>query len=310
MDVRGVAELGNALSTEVSRVILGKPEAVRQVLVGLLGGGHVLIEDIPGVGKTMLARAFAHAIQGQFRRIQFTPDLLPADITGTSIYDQRTGEFQFRPGPVFANVVLADEVNRATPKLQSALLECMEERQVSADGRTHRLPDPFMVIATENPVEFRGTHPLPETQLDRFLLRVEIGYPAHAAEVEMLNSQSRHHPIEDVTPRAAPEEVAEAVRAVREVFVDETVRDYIVRIVEATRQHPEIQLGASPRGSLALLRAAQANAAVAGREFVSPDDVKLHAASCLLHRMVLIGGNREGAKNLIRSILDSVRVPV
>lgn len=310
MDIRGVQELGTALSAEVARVILGKPEAVRQVLVGLFAGGHVLIEDIPGVGKTMLARAFANAIRGQFRRIQFTPDLLPADITGTSVYDQRTGEFQFRHGPVFANVVLADEVNRATPKLQSALLECMEERQVTYDGRTYHLPDPFMVIATENPVEFRGTHPLPETQLDRFLLRVEIGYPPHAAEVEMLASQAREHPIEAVTPQASPEEIAEAVRAVREVHVDGTVRDYIVRIAEATRQHPEIVLGASPRGSLALLRAAQANAAVEGREYIIPDDVKLHAPACLLHRMVLLGGGREGARQLVRSILDSVRVPV
>lgn len=310
MDIRGVADLGGALTAEVSRVILGKPEAVRQVLVGLLGGGHVLIEDIPGVGKTMLARAFAHAIRGQFRRIQFTPDLLPSDITGTSIYDQRTGEFQFRPGPVFANVVLADEVNRATPKLQSALLECMEERQVTADGRTHWLPDPFMVIATENPVEFRGTHPLPETQLDRFLLRVEIGYPTHAAEVEMLDSQAQRHPIESVTPQATPEEVGEAVQAVRTVFVEESVRDYIVRIADATRHHPEVALGASPRGSLALLRASQASAALQGRDYVVPDDVKAHAAACLLHRMVLSAGGRDGARNLIRSILDSVRVPV
>ncbi len=310
MLISEVARLADALAAEVSKVILGKPKAVRGVLTGLFAGGHVLIEDIPGVGKTMLARAVALAIGGEFRRVQFTPDLLPADVTGTNIYDQRTGEFGFRRGPVFANVVLADEINRATPKLQSALLECMEERQVTADGTTYTLPDPFMVIATENPVEFRGTHPLPETQLDRFLVRIDIGYPGHAAEVEMLERQAKTHPIGTVAPCATPQEITAARAACREVHAEPSVRDYIVRLVEATREHPEITLGASPRGSIAILRAAQASAAMSGREFVSPDDVRMHAPACLLHRMVFGGVDRRAAGSLVEGLLDAVPVPV
>ncbi len=309
MLISEVARLAEELTAEVCKVIIGKPRAVRGVLTGLFAGGHVLIEDIPGVGKTMLARAVALAIGGEFRRVQFTPDLLPADVTGTNIYDQRTGQFGFRPGPVFANVVLADEINRATPKLQSALLECMEERQVTADGTAYPLPDPFMVIATENPVEFRGTHPLPETQLDRFLVRIDIGYPGHAAEVEMLERQAKSHPIGSVAPRATPKEISEARAACREVHAEPSIRDYIVRVVEATREHPEITLGASPRGSIAILRAAQASAAMAGREFVTPDDVRLHAPACLLHRMVLGGVDRRAAGSRVEALRDAVPVP-
>jgi MoxR-like ATPase len=304
-----VASLAERMSDEIQKVIVGKDDAVHQALVGLLAGGHLLIEDIPGVGKTMLARSTAAAIGGVFRRVQFTPDLLPADVTGTAIYDQRSAEFHFRKGPVFANVVLADEINRATPKLQSALLECMEEGQVTVDGQTHALPDPFMVIATENPVEFRGTHPLPETQLDRFLLRVRIGYPGHDAEVEMLRRQSVRHPVEDVKSVTTPEEICAACRAVREVHVDAQVEDYIVRIAEATRDHPEIPLGASPRGSIALHRAAQARAAILGRDHVLPDDVKQLAPPCLLHRMVMGGISADASLALLNHILSSVRVP-
>lgn len=305
-----VVALAARVSEEIERVIVGKPEVVRRAVVGLLAGGHILIEDIPGVGKTMLARAISGAIGGEFRRIQFTPDLLPADITGTTVYNQKTGDFAFRPGPVFANVVLADEINRATPKVQSALLECMEEQQVTVNGATRELPDPFLVIATENPIEFRGTHPLPETQLDRFLIRIRVGYPAHSDEIEMLSRQARHHPIKDTKAVTSPAEVVEARRAVREVHIESSVRDYIVRIVTATRSHPEIAIGASPRGSIALMRAGQACAAIAGRDCVTPDDVKSNASACLLHRMVLGRMPGDAAEALLARILDTVPVPV
>ncbi|MBD3174455.1 MAG: AAA domain-containing protein, partial [Armatimonadia bacterium] len=267
------------------------------------------IEDIPGVGKTMLARSTAKVIGGVFHRIQFTPDLLPADITGISIYNQRTQEFNFRQGPVFANVLLADEINRATPKLQSALLECMDERQVTVEGVSHQLPDPFLVIATENPIEFRGTHPLPETQLDRFLLRLNVGYPSRDAEVEMLGRQRVQHPIESIETITSPEEMVEARQAVRDVHVDPTVQDYVVRIVEATREHPEVVLGASPRGSLAVQHAAQAVAAMDGRDYVVPDDVKDMATACLSHRIVTGGAGSEGARELLSGMLQDVAVP-
>jgi len=307
--VQDVAELARRLKTEIETVIIGKSETVRQALVGLLAGGHILIEDIPGVGKTVLARTMARCIGGIFHRIQFTPDLLPADITGTFIYDQRTGEFQFRRGPVFANIVLADEINRATPKLQSALLECMDELQVTSDSVTHPLPKPFMVLATENPVEFRGTHPLPETQLDRFLLRVHVGYPGHEAEVEMLVRQARRHPVEDVQQVTTPEEILSARAAVREAYLDASIRDYIVRIVSETRSHPEIRLGASPRGSIGLQQAAQASAAIEGRSYVIPEDVKALAPAALLHRMSVAGRSGAGAEALMDDILAGVAAP-
>jgi MoxR-like ATPase len=297
------------MADEIERVIIGKTDTIRRVLVGLLAGGHVLIEDIPGVGKTMLARSTAKVIGGVFHRIQFTPDLLPADITGISIYNQRTQEFNFRQGPVFANVLLADEINRATPKLQSALLECMDERQVTVEGVSHQLPDPFLVIATENPIEFRGTHPLPETQLDRFLLRLNVGYPSREAEVEMLGRQRVRHPIESIETITSPEEMVEARQAVRDVHVDPTVQDYVVRIVEATREHPEVVLGASPRGSLAVQHAAQAVAAMDGRDYVVPDDVKDMATACLSHRIVTGGAGSEGARELLSGMLQDVAVP-
>ncbi|MDI9600888.1 MAG: MoxR family ATPase [Acidobacteriota bacterium] len=309
MHPEDVAVLANRMADEIERVIIGKGDVVRRVLVGLLAGGHVLIEDIPGVGKTMLARSTAKVIGGVFHRIQFTPDLLPADITGISIYNQRTQEFSFRPGPVFANVLLADEINRATPKLQSALLESMDERQVTVEGVSHRLPDPFLVIATENPIEFRGTHPLPETQLDRFLLRIDVGYPSRDAEVEILKRQRTAHPIEAVEAVTSPEEMIEARIAVRQVHIDSAIQEYIVRLVEATRTHPEVILGASPRGSLALQHAAQAVAAMQGRDYVIPDDVKGIAVACLGHRVITGGGGSDGVRGLLAGMLEDVPVP-
>lgn len=311
MEPREVRERVLPLLKQVQRVILGKPKAVELATVGLLAGGHVLIEDIPGVGKTMLARAIAKSIGGTFRRIQFTPDLLPSDITGVNVFDLSTREFRFRPGPVFAHVVLADEINRASPKTQSALLECMEEFQVTVDGVTHLLPRPFFVMATENPLESQGSvYPLPESQLDRFLLRLQIGYPSPADEVDILSSQQVRHPIEDVKPVLSAEEVLEIQRAVRKVYVDRTVKSYIVQIANATRQHEAVRLGASPRASIALMRCSQALAALRGREFVTPDEVKFLASAVFSHRLILRAGTRERVEEVVAECLFRVPVPV
>ncbi len=276
-----------ALTDNVETVIIGKTDVVQLAAAALLAGGHILIEDIPGVGKTMLARALAKSLDCVFRRIQFTPDLLPSDVTGVSVYNQSTGEFEFRPGPIFGNVVLADEINRATPKSQAALLECMEEFQVSVDGITHHLPHPFFVIATENPIEYEGTFRLPEAQLDRFLGRISLGYPSAADEVSMLTKQVVRHPIELVEPVLSPEELVELQRLVRQVHLDDSLKDYIVRLTRATREHSAVELGASPRGSLALYRTSQALAALLGRNYVIPDDVKHLAVPVLAHRITL-----------------------
>lgn len=311
MRPREVRERVLPMLRQVQRVILGKPRAVELATVGLLAGGHVLIEDIPGVGKTMLARAIAKSIGGSFRRIQFTPDLLPSDITGVSVFDPSSKEFKFRPGPIFANVVLADEINRASPKTQSALLECMEEFQVTVDGVTHPLPRPFFVIATENPIESHGSvYPLPESQLDRFLLRLRIGYPSPSDEVDILESQQLRHPIEDVRPVLSAEEVLELQRAVREVYVDRSVKSYIVQLADATRRHEAVLLGASPRASIALMRCSQALAALRGREFVTPDEVKFLAPNVLSHRLVLRAGARGRAEEVVADCLARVPVPV
>jgi len=297
---------------EVEKVIIGKTDTVRLALAALLAGGHVLIEDIPGVGKTMLARSLSRALGCSFRRIQFTPDLLPADITGTPVYSQRTGEFEFRKGPVFANIVLADEVNRGTPKTQSALLECMEEAQVSADGVTYPLPRPFFVIATENNVELQGTFPLPEAQLDRFWMRLSLGYPDRADEVAILERQEIRHPVADLEPVLDREELLEMQNAVRHVYIDPKIKDYVVSIVSATRQYPSVSLGASPRGSLCLMHTSKALAAMEGRSYVLPDHVKSLAPAVLSHRLIL---SREAKLNgtapahIIRDILDKTHVP-
>jgi len=295
----------------VERVIVGKHREVRLALVALLCRGHVLIEDVPGTGKTVLAKAVARTLGCSFRRIQFTPDLLPSDVTGLSIYNQKTGEFEFRPGPILAQVVLADEINRATPKTQSALLECMDERQVTVDGVTYPMPRPFIVLATQNPIEYEGTFALPEAQLDRFMLRIRLGYPSQADEIRILNDQRRSHPLNDIEPLVAADELLAMQAAIREVFVDPLVADYIVRLTAATRSHGDVQLGASPRGSLALYRAGQALAALDGRDYVIPDDVKQLAEPALAHRLIVrtSASLRDvDGRAVIRELLDAIPV--
>jgi MoxR-like ATPase len=282
-----IHESGEKVIANVERVIVGKHEAVRLALVALLCQGHLLIEDVPGTGKTVLAKAIARSLGCSFRRIQFTPDLLPSDVTGLSIFNQKTQEFEFRPGPIMAQIVLADEINRATPKTQSALLECMEERQATIDGVTYRMPDPFLVIATQNPIEYEGTFALPEAQLDRFMLRLRLGYPQPLEEIVILDEQKRIHPLDEIGEVLSVAELRTLQVAVREIYVDPSVSDYIVRLVNATRIHSDIYLGASPRGSLALYRAGQAYAALHGRDYVIPDDVKAVAEPALAHRLII-----------------------
>jgi MoxR-like ATPase len=298
---------------QVETVIVGKRATVELAVVALLCNGHLLIEDIPGVGKTTLAKALALSLGCAFKRIQFTPDLLPADITGTSIFNQKEQDFDFRGGPVFANVVLADEINRATPKTQAALLECMEELQVTSDGITHPLPRPFFVIATQNNIEHAGTYQLPEAQLDRFLMRVAIGYPSREDEIRILDSQTRTHPIGSVRAVVSTEELLSIQEAVRNVFVHPSVQSYIVEISTSTRSHNQVEVGVSPRGSLALLHAAQSHAASQGRDFVLPDDVKKLAPLVLAHRTVLTPEARaRGIEDhaIISDILNRIPVPV
>jgi len=282
-----IASFAQQVADNVERVIVGKRPAIELLLVALLCDGHVLIEDVPGVGKTMLARALALSLGGTFRRLQCTPDLLPNDVTGVSVYNQKSGEFEFRPGPVFVNVLLADELNRATSRTQSALLECMGEAQVTVDGVTHPLERPFLVLATQNPIEYEGTFPLPEAQLDRFFMRLRLGYPTREEERRIVANLRRRHPIESLQPVVDGRLIPSLQQQVWEVHVDETVQDYILRLVEATRRHPDLALGASPRGTLALFKAAQALAALRGRDYVLPDDVKQLAAPILEHRLIV-----------------------
>ncbi len=285
--VKNVQEPAERVVANVERVIVGKHVEVRMALVALLCEGHILIEDVPGVGKTMLAKALSKSIGCSFRRIQFTPDLLPSDVTGLSIFNQKTQEFEFRPGPIMAQVVLADEINRATPKTQSALLECMEERQATIDGTTYPMPSPFLVIATQNPIEYEGTFALPEAQLDRFMLRLRLGYPKAMEEIVILDEQKRLHPIDDLRQVLDLEELRQMQSGIKEIYVDQTVAEYIVRLVTATREHPDVYLGASPRGSLNLYRSSQALAALEGRDYVIPDDVKQLAVAVLAHRLII-----------------------
>ncbi|MEP6470167.1 MAG: MoxR family ATPase [Chloroflexota bacterium] len=285
--MKNVQEPAERVVANVERVIIGKHMEVRMALVALVCEGHILIEDVPGVGKTMLAKALSKSIGCSFRRIQFTPDLLPSDVTGLSIFNQKTQEFEFRPGPIMAQVVLADEINRATPKTQSALLECMEERQATIDGTTYPMPSPFLVIATQNPIEYEGTFALPEAQLDRFMLRLRLGYPKAMEEIVILDEQKRLHPIDDLRQVLSLEELRQMQSGIKEIYVDQTVAEYIVRLVTATREHPDVYLGSSPRGSINLYRSGQALAALEGRDYVIPDDIKQLAVAVLAHRLII-----------------------
>lgn len=311
--IEHIASFGRRMQESVARVIVGKDDAVQLVLVALLCEGHVLLEDVPGTGKTMLARAVSMALGCSFKRLQCTPDLLPSDVTGVSVFDQRTGEFRFHPGPAFVHVLLTDEINRATPRTQSALLEAMGERQITADGVTHILPRPFLVLATQNPIEFEGTFPLPEAQMDRFLLKLRLGPPSLDEERRILRSQQREHPIEHVTAISSQEEVTALQRLVWEVFVDDSLVDYIGRLVVATRTHPDLLVGASTRGSLALFRASQALAALSGRTYVTPDDVKTLAPPILCHRVLLKAESElrgRTAEQIVHALLEATPVPV
>ncbi len=304
--------LVQSICDNVEKVIIGKRQAIEMALIAFLSQGHLLIEDTPGVGKTMFARSLARSFGTTFKRIQFTPDLLPGDITGVSVYNQKTGNFEFHPGPVFANIVLADEINRATPKTQSALLECMEEGQVTVDGVTHPLPIPFHLIATLNPLEYEGTFPLPETQLDRFLIRVDLGYPSLADEITIMEKQQFRHPIENLGQVAEESDLVVIQKAVKTIYVNQLIKQYIATVVEATRHHPSIYLGASPRGSLALFRTSQARALIEGRDFVLPDDVRYLAGPVLGHRIVInVGNDGQNGKvhAVIAEILDQIPLP-
>jgi len=308
-DVQAIA---NRVVENVERVIVGKRQAVQMTVLGLLSQGHILIEDVPGVGKTVLAKSIARSVGCKFKRIQFTPDMLPSDVTGVSVFNQKTREFEFRPGPIHAQIVLVDEINRATPKTQSALLEAMEERQVTVDGTTYALDNPFMVLARHNPIEYEGTFPLPEAQLDRFMLRIYLGYPDKAAEIEILDRQQRVHPITLLQQVISVEELLTAQEAIKEIYIDTHVKQYIVELVRQTRNHPDVYLGSSTRGALAIYRLSQARAALFGRDFVLPDDVKALARSALSHRIIVGPAARikdVAPDTIVEEILDQVTIP-
>lgn len=311
--MKTVQAFAETVIENVERVIVGKREPIEQLIIALLSGGHVLLEDVPGVGKTMLARAIAVSLGLSFKRIQCTPDLLPNDITGVSVYNQKTNEFEFRPGPTFVNILLADEINRATPRTQSALLEAMQEHQVTVDGVTRILPEPFIVLATQNPIEYEGTFPLPEAQLDRFLMRISLGYPDFSDERQILRNLRREHPIETLEQVVDGARLLPLRRQVWDVHIDDSVGDYIVALVQATREHPDIALGASPRGSLALFKTAQAQAAIAGRDYVIPDDVKHLVPMTLAHRLILKPESElrgRTAERVLRGILEQTELDI
>jgi MoxR-like ATPase len=306
------ASLFGAIADNIARVVQGKPDVIELTLLCLVAEGHLLIEDVPGVGKTSLAKALAASIDCRWTRIQFTPDLLPTDVVGVTVWNRGTNEFEFRPGAVFANLVLGDEINRASPKTQSALLEAMEERQVTVDGHTHELDAPFMVMATQNPVEHEGTYPLPESQLDRFLMRLSVGYPARDAELDILDAHGGVEPIDELTPVATTKDVVAMVAAAREVHVAPSLRGYLVDLAETSRRHPALSLGMSPRATLALQRASRARAAASGRDFVAPDDVKALAHAVLAHRLVLTPeAAMQGVdtREVVTDVLQHVAVP-
>ncbi len=307
-----IKEFGERIISNLEQVIVGKRQSLELVVIGLLCQGHILIEDVPGVGKTMLARSLAKSLDCTFSRIQFTPDMLPSDVTGVSIYNQQKREFEFRSGPIMGQIVLADEVNRATPKTQAALLEAMEEHQVTVDGVTHMLPAPFMVLATQNPIEYEGTFPLPEAQLDRFIMRVRMGYPSPVEEMKILDNQQLRHPIETLKSVVKVKELLGAIEAVRKIFVSPAIQRYIIDLVGRTRQSSDVYLGASPRGSLALFRASQAHAALQGRDHVLPDDVKALVVAVLGHRVIVSPAARLrelSADRIVEEVLHNSPVP-
>ena len=311
-DFQKALNTARAIVDNVEQVIIGKRDVIELAVIALMSKGHLLIEDAPGVGKTMLARSLARSLDCAFKRIQFTPDMLPSDITGASVYNQKTGDFEFRPGPIMAQIVLADEINRATPKVQSALLECMEEDQITVEGVTHKMPSPFHVLATQNPIEYEGTFPLPETQLDRFLMRINIGYPSLADEVNVMNQQQYAHPIEKLKPVASSSELQLLQASVRDIYVDDLVKQYIAAVVGATRNHPSIFLGASPRGSLSLYRTAQARALIQGRDHILPDDIKALAEPVLAHRLIprlTDSSHDKTGRAIVAALLETVPVP-
>jgi MoxR-like ATPase len=310
--MKEVQAVTGLLIKNVEQVIIGKRKAIELITVGLLSQGHILIEDVPGVGKTMLARALAKSLGLSFSRVQFTPDMLPSDVIGVSIFNQKTREFEFRPGPIMAQIVLTDEINRATPKTQAALLEAMQELQVTVDGVTHLLPRPFLVLATQNPIEYEGTFPLPEAQVDRFMMRVRLGYPDRADEITILNSQQYVHPLTEIGKVVDVDSLSVAQEKLKDVYVDPLIKDYVVDIVTETRNHADIYLGASPRGSLALYRVGQAQAAMMGRDYVIPDDIKALAAPTLAHRLIVSPSARLRDVNgeaVMAEILSTLPVP-
>ena len=311
-ETQSATTIAREIVDNVSKVIVGKQPVIKQALAAVIAKGHILIEDVPGVGKTMLAKSISSSIGCSFKRIQFTPDLLPSDIVGVSIYNQSTREFQFRPGPVMAQIVLVDEINRATPKTQSALLEAMEELQVSVDGVTRPLEQPFIVMATQNPIEYEGTFPLPEAQLDRFLMRISLGYPSFTDELSVIEQQEKTHPIDELESVASPEDVIKLQKAAQNVYVDTAVREYIVGLIEATRNHEDVFLGASPRASLGMFRAVRGMAILRDRDYVIPDDVKELAYAVLAHRLILSPAARMRGLHtgqVIDGLLESVAVP-
>lgn len=309
-----IQETANKISSNINQVIIGKEELIQKIIVCLFSNGHILLEDNPGTGKTTLVKSLAKSMECEFKRVQFTPDLLPSDITGINYYNQKFGEFVLKRGSLFTNILLADEINRATPRTQSALLECMEERQVSIDGITHTLDAPFIVIATQNPIETQGTFPLPEAQLDRFFMKLSIGYPSDTQEIAMLNNFMLHNPLDSLTHVVTKGDIITAQQQVKEIIVSDVVKEYIIRIINATRDHEEIALGASPRASLALMRASQSLAAINGREFVLPDDVKAVCKEVLCHRLIVKSSHMlkqvSIADSIMQTILDTIEVPI
>ena len=304
--------MARRIADNIKKVIIGKDHSIEMGVLALMCQGHALIEDVPGVGKTMLARSLARSAGCKFKRIQFTPDLLPTDVTGVSIYNQKTNDFEFKEGPIISQLVLADEINRATPKTQSALLEAMEEKQVTVEGITHKLPRPFMVMATQNPIEYEGTFPLPEAQLDRFLITITLGYPTAEEELAIVENQRKTHPIDSLEAVASSEEIIDLQESVKDVYVDELIKEYIVSLVKATRDHADISLGSSPRGSLALFRGSQALAFIRGRDFVLPDDVKELTVPMISHRIIVSAAARMrgvNARGVISDLVDEIPVP-